>query len=133
MKDILMNSNENNKMKMIIPSEKKSQKNGKKEEKKKKKEEIEEEKEETEVEVKDVQDDEFSKELKKRTDGVLKGYFKSKDATQLTYSNFEKDMNAVIEGVLSEQDKLKKEKKKISRKERIKALKNKLFKRRKDG
>ena len=138
MKKVLMNSDENNKrFKTIIPSEKNSKKVKNKEEIDK--QNLKEETEEKDVEEKDVDvaevnvnDNEFSKELKKRTDGVLKDYFKN-PPTQLTYSSFENDMNAVIEGALSEQDKIKKQQKKGSRKERLKALKNKLFRRRKDG
>lgn len=133
MKKVLMNSDENNKrFKTIIPSEKNSKKIKDKE--KIDKQNLKEETEEKDVDVAEinVNDNEFSRELKKRTDGVLKDYFKN-PPTQLTYSSFENDMNAVIEGALSEQDKIKKQQKKGSRKERLKALKNKLFKRRKDG
>lgn len=133
MKKVLMNSDENNKrFKTIIPSEKNSKKVKNKEEIDK--QNLKEETEEKDVDVAEVNvnDNEFSKELKKRTDGVLKDYFKN-PPTQLTYSSFENDMNAVIEGALSEQDKIKKQQKKGSRKERLKALKNKLFRRRKNG
>ena len=76
---------------------------------------------------------EFDEELRERTAGVLKDYLKSEHPTQLSYLNFEDDMNAVIEGILREQDIIKKKQKKGSKNEKIKRLKNKLFKRRKNG
>lgn len=138
MKYVLMNSSESSKKmnRKIVPQEKKRElvlkgKNKEKVEEIKKIEETEEK--EVDVAQYNIKDDEASIELKKRTDDVLRGYFKGDAPTSLTYLGFEKDMNAVVENILSDQDKKKREKKKEERKQKIKNFTDKLFRRRKDG
>ncbi len=135
MKYILMNSNGDSKRyKRIVPVEK-----NKKKDLKEKNDEVEEqhieETEEKEADIAEyhIEDNDESRELKKRTDDVLKGYLKGNAPTSLTYIGFEKDINAVVENVLSEQDRLKRKKKKEERFQNIKKLGKKLFRRRNDG
>jgi hypothetical protein len=130
-----MNSNGDSKRyKRIVPVEK-----NKKKDLKEKNDEVEEqhieETEEKEADIAEyhIEDNDESRELKKRTDDVLKGYLKGNAPTSLTYIGFEKDINAVVENVLSEQDRLKRKKKKEERFQNIKKLGKKLFRRRNDG
>ncbi len=131
MKNVLMNNSGNKKPKHIMPLDS-EEKQKIKEEKAKEEAEKEAKKDEPEKEVDiaevNIQDDDLSRELKKKTDIVFKGYMKTTPPIPLTYIGFEKDMNAVVEGVLNEQDKKKKQNKWKNRRERLRELKKKLFK-----
>ena len=129
MKNVLMNNSNGKNQKNIMPLEDKAKKQALKEEKEKEEEKKEEEPEkEVDIAEVNIQDDDLSRELKKKTDVVFKGYMKTTPPIPLTYIGFEKDMNAVVEGVLNEQDKKKKQDKKNSRREKLRELRKKLFK-----
>ena len=80
-----------------------------------------------------IKDDDFSRELKKGTDRVLKGYLKNYPPIPISYIGLDRDINAVIEEALINQDKENRKKKRESRREKLKSFKKKLFRRRNDG
>ena len=63
----------------------------------------------------EVNDSEFSRELKKQTDIVLREYFKADPPMKITEAVFDKDMNTAVEKTLTIQDKKRKEEKAASK------------------
>ena len=136
MKYVLMNSNNNpKKVKKVVPVDIKEKTIKLKKNENSGEEGVAEEAPEKEVDIAEfnIPDNEFSRELKKRTDSVLKAYLKANPPIALTYLGFDKDMNAVVEGVLNDQDIKKKQHKKDKRAEKMRTIKNKIFKRGKNG
>ena len=113
-------------IKRIMPQEKLK--------KKEKEEQTKEEQPEKEVDVAEieVEDNEISKEIKKRTDKAQKDYLKTDHPIPITYIGFDKDMNALVEGVLNDKEVRKRDKQR-KKQDREKEGKRSLFRRRKDG
>ena len=132
MKYVLMNSSgnlKNMKMQTIIPGDKEKEKK----ENSNNENTVETEEKEVDAAQFNIPDTEFSRDLKTRTDDALKKYMHSDSPIPLSYNLFDKDMNTIVANALNEQDARNKKDKISKRAERLKALKNKLFKRRNNG
>ena len=126
MKDVFISQSKN--PKHIIPKTKEDKLKEKQDEAEKK------DREEVEPLAQEEKKDEFSVELKKGTDEILKKLLKEKGNGPLTYKNFDKEVISLINNIQNDQDDLKqmqkkqeKEQKKLEKKKKIAELKNKFF------
>lgn len=88
---------------------------------------IKEELEEEVVEIKEEEKDEFSIELKKGTDTILKKMLKPDGDGPITKQNFDQEISTLITNIINDQDELKKVKKRMERKQKFAAFKEKIF------